>query len=165
MQAGEEFEVGGSHGTFYKGNASSFKAWSLGALALGLGALYHEQIIKKARAHWPTISTILFSKGAALAAGIFAVNQTKNILEEKENIEKLSSAQYAVIDKLGPEGILSIREKQVNWGKTRNTSLYSRLLNKMHYFLGKFSLVYSPEADLERINEYIAQKNKNEMPY
>jgi hypothetical protein len=155
LQAGEEFEVGGSHETFYYPKVSSYKTWSAGAIALGLAALYHSQLINKSKAWWPTISDVIFSKGAALVASVFAFNEAKWILEQREDIKKLTAAQFDVIDKLGPEGILSIREKQAHWGSLNDSWLF----NKLFYLFGKLSLVYNPESDLERIKEYIAQKN------
>lgn len=150
LQAGEEFEVGGSHETFYNPKASSFQAWSLGVLGVGLAGLYHKQIA----AWWPSVSKALFSKGFALIASVFAVNGARKLLEEREDIHKRREFQFAVIDKLGAEGLLSIREKQVEWGKTKA----SWIVRKVHYLLGKLSLVYNNEADLELIKEYIAKK-------
>ncbi len=150
LQADEEFDVGGSHETFYKPKISEFQKWSVATVTLGLAALYHEQIAAKSKA----IGSVIFSKGAALIAGVLAVNGTKKLLEEHEEIKKLRAAQCSVIDKIGPDGILSIREKQVHWGY-RN---HSWLVNKWYYVLGKLGLQYNPESDLEMIKEYIAQK-------
>ncbi len=154
LQAGEEFDVGGSHETFYHPKISSFQKISLGLTALGLLALYHNPIKDKLKMAWPVCKNILLSKGAALVAGCVAANAARGLLNQHGEIKKLSAAQYAVIDKLGSEGILSIREKQVHWGY-RN---HSWVVNKWNYLLGKFSLVYNPENDLELIKEYIAGK-------
>ena len=154
LQAGEEFDVGGSDETFYHPKISSFQKISLGLTALGLLALYHNPIKDKLKMAWPVCKIILLSKGAALVAGCVAANAARGLLNQHGEIKKLSAAQYAVIDKLGSEGILSISEKQVHWGY-RN---HSWVVNKWNYLLGKFSLVYNPENDLELIKEYIAGK-------
>jgi len=163
LQAGEEFDFGGSHETFYRPKKSSFPLITGGVTALGLLALYRHQAIGQVQAAWPFVKNIVFSKGAGLVAGCLAANGTKKLLEERERIKKLTATQYVVIDKLGPDGILSIREKQAHW-TSRHRSWLKHPLNTLrsqwYYLLGRLSLKYSPEADLERIKAYIAQKQK-----
>lgn len=161
LQAGDEFDVGGSHETFYaptpryKWPLSSFEKMTAAVAAVGLLALYHCQIAEKVQVLWPSVKNTLFSKGGALVGGCLAANTINSIVKNRERIQKLTAAQYVVIDTLGPEGLLSIREKQAHWGRRKN----SWLVNKCFYLLGKLSLVYNPETDLELIKEYIAQKD------
>lgn len=154
LKQGVEFDVGGSHGTFYKPRITGFHKATVALTALGLVALYRNQIIEKSMQWGPSLKNILFSKGGALVAGCFAVNEANRLLGMRDELKKLSEAQFEVIDKLGAEGLLSIRKKQVHWGYKNS----SWLVNKWYYLLGKLSLAYAPEADLELINEHIEKK-------
>lgn len=73
-----------------------------------------------------------------------------------KTIKILNTAQFEVIDRLGAEGLLSIREKQTHWGTTKA----SWPVRKLYYLLGKLHLNYSPKANLEEIKEYIAKKKE-----
>lgn len=156
LQQDVEMDLGGSHETFCNTKKAeiSFRQKTIGLTALGLIALYHKQMIEKARQFAPTVKNILFSPAAALIAGCWLVNKANELKKEHDKNKQFNEAQFAVIDKLGAEGLLSIREKQVNWGR-QNGWWWQR---KWHYYLGKLSLVYNPEANLELIKDYIAKK-------
>lgn len=159
LQQDVEMDLGGSHETFCntKKASISFKQKTIGLTALALVGLYHKQIAEQTHKWAPTVKNILFSKAAGLIAGCWVVNNAKDLLKKHEEIEKFNQAQLMVIDKLGAPGLVSIREKQVNWGK-QNAWWFQR---KWYYMLGKLSLAYNPEANLELINEYIAKKDVN----
>lgn len=154
LRQGVEFDVGGSHGTFYKPKITGFHKTTFGLTALGLLALYRNQIIEKWEQWGESFKNILFSKGTALIAGCFAVNWAKKLLNGQDELKKFNEAQFEVIDRLGADGLLSIRKKQVHWGY--NNCYW--LVNKWNYLLGKFSLIYNAEANLELINEYVEKK-------
>lgn len=156
LQQDVEMDLGGSHETFCNTKKAelSFRQKTWGLTALGLIALYHKQLRAKTREFAPIVKNVLFTQGAALVAGCWLLNKAKVLAKKHGEIKKFNEAQQIVVDKLGAEGLLSMREKQVNWGKN-NAWWFQR---KWNYVLGKLSLTYSPEANLELINEYIAQK-------
>jgi len=145
-----EFDVGCSHGTFYEFGLNKFNTTSYTLTALGLLALYGKEIIGYA----PQVKNIVFSKGMGLIGRCFAAIKLHELFKARKGIKQFDEAQFEVIDKLGADGLLSIREKQVNWGKRK--SLW--IERKLNYLLGKLSLAYDPEANLELIKDYIASQ-------
>ncbi|GMU19707.1 MAG: hypothetical protein AMXMBFR12_08990 [Candidatus Babeliales bacterium] len=156
LQQDAEMDLGGSHETFCNTTRAemTFREATIGLTALGLIALYHKQMVEKYHQYEPAVKNILFSKAAALIGGCWLANKANELIKERDKNLKFKEAHFAVIDKLGAEGLLSIREKQVNWGKN-NAWWWQR---KWYYLLGKLSLVYNPEANLELIQNYIAKK-------
>lgn len=156
LQQDVEMDLGGSHETFCNTKRAeiSFRQKTIGLTALGLLALYHKPIIEKMRELAPALETYVFSKGAALIAGCWLLNKGNELIKEHDKIHKFNEAQLTVVDKLGADGLLSIRQKQVSWSKNNNWWWK----NRWYYLLGKLELVYNPEANLELIQNYIAQK-------
>lgn len=157
LQQDVEMDLGGSHGTFCNTTKRSitFRHTTIGLTTLALLALYHKQIAQISREHAPIVKNVLLSKPVALIGGCFLLNKAKDLLKKHDEIKKFNDAQLTVIDKLGSDGLVSIREKQVTWGKHNGWWIE----RKWNYLLGKLSLAYSPEANLELITDYIAKKN------
>lgn len=157
LQQDIEMDLGGSHETFCNTTRAelSFRQKTWGLTALGMIALYHKQLMAKTREYAPTVKNILFSQGAALVAGCWLLNKAKELSKKHDEMKKFNEAQLMVVDKLGAEGLLSIREKQVNWGK----QLAWWWQYQWYYILGKLELAYNPEASLELIQNYIAKKD------
>lgn len=156
LQQDIEMDFEGSHEVFCNTTKRklTFKHVTVGLTALALAALYGKQVIQKSREYAPTVTNVLFSKAVALIGGCYALNKANELIKKREKIKKFSDAQLIVVDKLGAEGLLSIREKQVNWGKGNAWWIE----HKWNYLMGKLSLAYSPEANLELIKDYVAQK-------
>lgn len=156
LRQGVEYDYGGSHETFCntKKASISFRQKTMAATALGLMALYHKQFMAKTRQLMPTVKNVLFSHGAALVAGCWLLNKAKELVKKHDEIKQFNEAQLMVVDKLGAEGLISIREKQVNW----SNDMAWWWQRKWYYALGKLALGYDSEASLELIQNYIAKK-------
>lgn len=156
LQQDVEMDLGGSHETFCNTKKAelSFRQKAMGVTGLGLLALYHKQFLNQAHQYGPTVKNLLFSQAAALIAGCWLVIKGNEIIKEHHKIHKSNEAELIVVDKLGAEGLLSIREKQVNWSK--NNAWWWQ--HKWYYLLGKLELAYNPEANLERIKDYVTKK-------
>lgn len=156
LQQDVEMDFEGSHEVFCNTTKRSltFQQVTVGLTALALTALYGKQAVQKSSEYAPLVKNALFSKAAALIGGCYLLNKANDLAKKRDKIKKFNDAQLIVVDKLGADGLLSIREKQVNWGKNNGWWIE----RKFHYLLGKLSLAYNPEANLELIKDYVAQK-------
>lgn len=158
LQQDVEMDLGGSHGTFCNSTRDeiTFRNATIGLTALGLIAFYHKQLLDASRTYGTTVKNVILSPAVGLVAGCLLINEARCLAEKHDKLEKFKEAQLTVVDKIGAEGLLSIREKQAHWSK--NKSWWWK--RKWYYLLGKLSLAHNSEVNLEQIQDYVAQKKK-----
>jgi hypothetical protein len=75
---------------------------------------------------------------------------------QQNKIKRYLQHELDSIDVMGADGLISAREKQVNWGKN-NASWLQYQWGK---FKGNLFLDMNPEVELGRIMEHVARKNE-----
>ncbi len=150
LNQGERFDMWGSHQKLYKPESSKFyndtTFITLLALGICLGIRNGNNIIEKAYAMWPYIKNATFSKEGAIVAAGAGICVAKRISELHEDFKRRFAIEKEVINRLGPEGLLSIREKQAHWGNNKS----SWIGNKWNRVLSKLNLVYDAQTSLEK---------------
>lgn len=124
---------------------------SIGISGLALLALYRNQLLEHAQRAWPLVKDVIFSKAAAIIGGCAAINGIAYGMNERNRIQTYLKHELDSVDKIGAEGLISAREKQVGWGK-RNVSWLNYQWNKL---LAHLDLGMMPEVDLARIKAHL----------
>ena len=154
LKRGQEHHCNGSHETFSSDKKSSFPKKTAGIAAAGLAALHYSKIIAITRALIPALKNTLTSVEAAWLGACFSVYGAKRMSQRYDEEQEITAAEYDVIDAIGADGLLSIREKQAHWDHLNRPWL----VNKWHYLIGALYLDNNAENSVERIREYAANK-------
>lgn len=155
LKAGDKDILEGSHTTQKKDSVwLSFNKKVIGAAGLALVYLHFDSIKTQLPNLLSTSKNLLFSKSGAVVSLALLTHLALAAKKQRKKIQEVYEHEYAVIDNLGAEGLLTIRKKQTHWGYNN----CSWLTNQWYKLLGKFSLVYNPESSLERLQAYAANK-------
>ena len=155
LKAGDPDILEGSHTTQKKNSVwYSLNKKIIGAAGLALGCLHFGTIKTLLPNMIATSKNLLFSKSGAVVSIALLTHLALAAAKQRKQIQKVYKHEYAVIDNLGAEGLLTIREKQTQWGYNN----CSWLTNQWYKLLGKLSLKYNPESSLERLKKYVESK-------
>lgn len=152
IKAGDNPELGGKHDPA-KRTIKHVKDCSVAAIGLFLAGMYHQEIMQAVQEYWPAVKEVIFSKTGAVIGGIIILNALLRTQYERGKLKTFLQHQLESIDVIGADGLISAREKQVNWDKNNA----SWIQYQWHKLKGALFLDLNPEVDLERIKEHIAR--------
>lgn len=135
---------------------TQFKKISTATTGLLLAALYHKEITNGISYYAPTIKSAILSKAGVLIGTYAAANLLAKALYQQQEIRNAREHEFSALDITGAQDWISVKEKQINWGKNN----YSRITYQWYKLLGKFDLAYNPETQLEAYKEHLKQKDQ-----
>lgn len=154
IKAGDNPELGGKHDPA-KRTLKRVKDCSVVAIGLFLAGMYHKEIMHAVQEYWPAVKEVIFSKTGAVIGGIVLLNMLLRAQYERAKLKTFLQRELESTDVVGAEGLITIREKQVHWGKNKA----SWLEYQWGKLMGNLYLDMNPEVELERIKNHVAHRN------
>jgi hypothetical protein len=121
------------------------------ATALALLVAYGGTLFRLIKSAAPVARDIVTSTPGLIIGMALAILLTNKAIYTSAAYERKLQNELAVLSKIGPGGLISLREKQVIWGKNN----FSWLTYQWYKLLGKLYLAESAEAQLERYQAYL----------
>lgn len=154
IKAGDNPELGGKHDPA-KRMVKRARDCSFAAIGLFIAGMYYKEILAAGQEWWPSIKKAALSKPGMVIGALLILNGLVKGHYQQNRIKRYLQHELDSIDVMGADGLISAREKQINWGKNNA----SWLQYQWHKLKGALFLDLSPEVDLERIKNHVARKN------
>jgi hypothetical protein len=155
IKAGDNSELGGKHDPA-KRVVKQVRDGSLAVIGAFIAGMYYKEIIAAGQEWWPSIKNAALSKPGMIIGALLILNGLVKGHYQQNKIKRYLQHELDSIDVMGADGLISAREKQVNWGKN-NASWLQYQWGK---FKGNLFLDMNPEVELGRIMEHVARKNE-----
>lgn len=131
-------------------NLRTLNKASLAACA-GATAFYSRDAIMSAL---PYVRNFATSKAGLFVGAVGLANLLAYVLYKQKETQSLTQHELNVLDVMGPEELIKIRERQTHWGKQRASWTYP--IYKFIY--GDLGIGEMPETQLEKYHKHLAEK-------
>lgn len=135
------------------------------AIGSALAFHYRDALYDAAVASMPYLQTglehaqdLLLSKTGAVIGACVIASISAHIMHTRAELASLTEHELTVIDKIGPDGLVNLRERQVGWGKNN----FSWLRYQWYVLLGTLGLTENPQTQLQQYHEHLNKKNAHE---